>query len=156
MPTSGTAKRKPNRAPEFVLTVQYGAHPTWLPSRTQLRRWAAAALRRRAYVTLRIAGAREARRLNRRFRGKDYVPNVLTFVYHERRPLVGDIVLCAPVLAREARKRGIDVAAHYAHLVVHGMLHLQGHDHQQANEATRMEYLETRILARLGYGDPYR
>jgi len=127
-----------------------------MPSRTRLRLWARAALRRDARVTLRIAGAREVRRLNRDFRAKDYPTNVLTFVYRERPALEGDIVLCAPVVAREARQRGIGADAHYAHLVVHGMLHLQGHDHLRAREAQRMERRETRILAKLGYADPYQ
>jgi len=142
--------------PELVLTVQYGVRPDRLPSRPKLRRWTRAALRRDAYVTLRIAGAREARRLNRCFRGRDYATNVLTFVYRARRPLHGDIVLCAPVVAREARQRGIGADAHYAHLVVHGVLHLQGHDHLRAREARQMERRETRILAKLGYADPYQ
>jgi len=139
-----------------VLTVQYAVRSDRMPSRTRLRLWARAALRRDARVTLRIAGAREVRRLNRDFRAKDYPTNVLTFVYRERPALEGDIVLCAPVVAREARKRGIRADAHYAHLVVHGMLHLQGHDHLRAREAQRMERRETRILAKLGYADPYQ
>jgi probable rRNA maturation factor len=80
---------------------------------------------------------------------------VLTFVYSERRPLAGDIAICAPVVAREARARGVSRDAHYAHLTVHGVLHLQGHDHQRRAEAERMERLEARILARLGYANPY-
>jgi probable rRNA maturation factor len=139
-----------------VLTVQYGVRSDRLPSRAKLRKWARAALQRAACVTLRITGAREARQINRRFRNRDYPTNVLTFVYHDRPALEGDIVLCAPVVAREARKRGIGAEAHYAHLVVHGVLHLQGHDHVRTREAQRMERLEARILAGLGYADPYQ
>jgi probable rRNA maturation factor len=114
-----------------------------------------AALRKSVRITLRIVGAREARRLNYRYRGRDYATNVLTFVYPDRRPLAGDIAICAPVVAREARECGIGREAHYAHLVVHGMLHLQGFDHENECGARRMERLEVRILAGLGFADPY-
>ena len=104
-------------------------------------------------ITLRIVGEREARRLNSHFRKKDYATNVLSFPYGEGR---GDVVLCHPVIAREARAQGKAVAAHYAHLVVHGVLHLRGYDHERDDDAARMEKLETRIMRRLGYSDPYR
>ncbi len=156
MPTSGTPKRKPSRAPELALTVQYGIRSAQLPSRARLREWAHAALRRNLAVTLRIIGAHEARGLNRRFRGRNYATNVLTFAYPDQRPLAGDLAICAPVAAREARERGIGREAHYAHLVIHGMLHLQGFDHENDRDARRMERLETRILAKLGYADPYK
>jgi len=156
MPTSGTPKRKPSRAPELALTVQYGIPSARLPSPATLRKWVHAALRRTAAVTLRIIDAREARGLNRRFRGRDYATNVLTFAYPEQRPFAGDIAICAPVAAREARARGISRDAHYAHLVIHGMLHLQGFDHENARDARRMERLESRVLAKLGYADPHR
>jgi probable rRNA maturation factor len=152
---SGTPKHKPGRTPELVLTVQYGTRYPQQPSRAKLRLWARAALRRNARVTLRLIGGREARRLNRDYRGRDYATNVLTFIYSKRAPLEGDIAICAPVVAREARLAGVRRAAHYAHLTVHGMLHLQGHDHARAADARRMEKLEARILARLGYADPY-
>ena len=155
MPTSGTPRRKPSRAPELALTVQYGIRSAQLPSRARLREWARAALRRNAAVTLRIIGAREARGLNRRFRGRDYATNVLTFAYPEQRPLAGDIAICAPVAAHEARARGISREAHCAHLVIHGMLHLQGFDHENERDARRMERIETRILGQLGFADPY-
>jgi len=118
-------------------------------------KWARAALKKSARVTLRVVGAREARLLNRRYRKRDYATNVLTFVYSKRHPLVGDVAICAPVVVREARALGISGEAHYAHLTVHGMLHLQGRDHRRAREAARMERLETRILKKLGYADPY-
>lgn len=121
-----------------------------------MRSWAAAALRRsRARVTVRIVGAREGRRLNKDFRGRDYATNVLTFVYDDGGPLSGDIALCAPVVAREAREQGKSLDAHYAHLLVHGMLHLQGDDHIDPRDAQLMESRETALLRRLGFADPY-
>lgn len=152
---NATAKRKRATKAEPAVTVQRAATGP-LPSPARFRRWAQAALRREARVTLRIVGAREARALNNRYRGRDYATNVLTFVYDDAQPLAGDIAICAPVVRREARARGIAAPAHYAHLTVHGMLHLQGYDHVRARDAARMERLETRILAALGFDDPYR
>ena len=123
-----------------------------LPPARALRRWARAA--GAAQATMRIVGAAEGRRLNRAFRDQDYATNVLTFQYG-RRPPRGDIVLCHPVIAREARAQGKSLAAHYAHLVVHGVLHLRGHDHRGKTETRRMERLEIRLLGRLGFGNPY-
>jgi probable rRNA maturation factor len=143
-------------APRLNLSVQYAVAETRAPGRTRLRRWAKVALERDCAVTLRIVGAAEGRRLNREFRGLDYATNVLTFVYDQDPVVSGDIALCAPVIAREARDQGKTPEAHWAHLVVHGMLHLQGHDHEKAREARRMEALETRIVMELGYPDPYR
>jgi probable rRNA maturation factor len=153
---SATPKRKRAATPETAVTVQYATRVTPLPSSARLRRWAQAALMRSAQLTLRVVGAREARALNRRFRRRDYATNVLTFVYSDQRPLAGDIVICAPVVQREARAQGISALAHYAHLTVHGVLHLQGYDHVRTRDAARMERLEARILKKLGYGDPYR
>jgi probable rRNA maturation factor len=118
--------------------------------------WAKAALRTRASITVRIIGKREGRTLNHRYRGRDYATNVLTFTYPDHAMLAGDIALCAPVIGREARDQGKTVEAHYAHLLVHGLLHLQGHDHEATREAQRMEAREIAILKRLGYPDPYR
>jgi probable rRNA maturation factor len=143
------------RRPKLDMHVQYAASAADVPGSRALRRWARAALADDASVTLRIVGRREGRRLNREFRGRDYAPNVLTFVYSERRPLEGDIVLCAPVVRAEAGRRRNRLEAHYAHLVVHGMLHLQGFDHEQARQAQLMELLESEIVTRLGYPDPY-
>jgi probable rRNA maturation factor len=139
-----------------VLTLQVACKATGLPSRRKLREWAEAALERDARVTVRIVGGREGRSLNRRFRGRDHATNVLTFVYAAQPALEGDIALCAPVVEREARAGAIPLEAHYAHLVVHGMLHLQGHDHVAARAAAVMEARESRILKRLGHADPYR
>jgi probable rRNA maturation factor len=150
-----TPARAEPRAQRLRLTVQYASRAAGLPSRTQLRRWAAAALMQDADVTIRIVGAAEGRRLNREFRARDYATNVLTFPYPDQKPLAGDIVLCAPVLEREAHEQGKRLAAHYAHLTVHGMLHLQGHDHERAAQARAMERLESEIVTRLRYPDPY-
>jgi len=94
--------------------------------------------------------------LNRSYRRKDYATNVLTFIFRDRPPFEGDIALCAPVITREARAQRKTVAAHYAHMVVHGLLHLQGHDHENARDAAAMERRERTLLARFGYPDPYR
>lgn len=135
--------------------MQYGVRARGLPSRSEVRRWAAAALERDASITVRFVGRAEGRALNRRFRGRDYPTNVLAFVLRERPPLEGDLALCAPVVAREARRGRKALAAHYAHLVVHGVLHLQGYDHVRARDARVMQRRETEIVRRLGYPDPY-
>ena len=129
--------------------VQYAVPRRGVPSATSLRRWAGEA---RAPVLLRIVGAGEGRRLNRAFRRRDYATNVLSFPYGGGS---GDIVLCHPVLAREARAQGKTLAAHYAHLVVHGVLHLRGYDHATKADAARMEREEIRHLRRLGFRNPY-
>ena len=123
--------------------------------RPTLRRWVKAAQERDLAVTLRFVGRREGRLLNGRFRGRDHATNVLTFVYDDVDPLAGDIVLCVPVLAREASSQGKTLRAHCAHLVIHGMLHLQGYDHQRRADAARMEARETALLRALRYPDPY-
>jgi len=126
------------------------------PSAVLLRRFARAALqtsaRARCEITLRVVGAVESKRLNGRFRRRDRATNVLSFAYGGGS---GDVILCHPVIAREARAQGKALRAHYAHLVVHGVLHLRGHDHLRKTDAERMEKAEIRILMRLGYGDPY-
>ena len=105
-------------------------------------------------VTLRVVGPAEARSLNRLFRSRRYAPNVLSFPYG-RRPCRGDIVLCHEVIAREARAQRKTLEAHYAHLVVHGMLHLRGYDHARRIAAAQMEAIEVRLLRRMGFADPY-
>jgi len=146
--------------PQLSLTVQYAAAAEDLPARGLLRRWVHAALAPaiwRANVTLRFVDAAEGRALNRRYRSRPHATNVLSFVYDDRPGMCGgDIVLCAPVLRSEAAAQGKPLAAHCAHLVVHGMLHLQGADHEDPAEAARMEARETAILAHLGFPDPYR
>ncbi|HEX9183267.1 MAG TPA: rRNA maturation RNase YbeY [Burkholderiales bacterium] len=134
------------------------------PAARRLRAWALAAAPAGSDVTLRVAGAAESRRLNRAYRGRDYATNVLSFAYAPARstvrsarfaPVRGDIVLCHPVIRREARAQRKALAAHYAHLVVHGMLHLRGMDHARARDAAGMERAEIRVLRRLGFADPY-
>jgi probable rRNA maturation factor len=126
-----------------------------VPSDRELRRWARAVFAGEGAVTLRYVAATEGRRLNREFRGKDYATNVLSFPYSNR-PLAGDIVICAPVVLREARDQGREARAHHAHLLVHGLLHLMGLDHERETAAARMESRERRILANLGFADPYK
>ena len=147
---------------KLTISVQYATHTGTPPSRSRLRAWAAAALERNAEVALRFVDEAEGRRLNREFRGKDYATNVLTFAYGdvhaphgEAGVLSGDIVLCAPVVSAQAQAQTKTLEAHYAHLVVHGMLHLQGYDHERDSDACVMEARETEILAKLGYADPY-
>ncbi len=138
------------------LTVQRASRASHIPSDRRLRRWAKAALPDDADVTVRYVASAEARRLNREFRGKDYATNVLSFPYGPARGAVaGDIVICAPVVAREARERGGSVEAHHAHLLVHGLLHLQGYDHEREADARRMERRERAVLAQFGFPDPY-
>lgn len=149
--------KNPERAlaPRLALAVQYATRERNVPGRARFRRWAKAALARDAGLTLRLVDAPEGRALNRRYRRKDYPTNVLTFAYDDRSPLYGDIVLCAPVIAQEARRQGIAAEAHYAHLTVHGMLHLQGYEHEHPHAAAVMESLESAIVTKLGYADPY-
>jgi len=136
------------------LAVQRASRASHIPSDARLRKWARAVLPESAAVTVRYVGEAEGRRLNRAYRRRDYATNVLSFVYAAR-PLEGDIVICAPVVAREARAQGKPVAAHHAHLLVHGLLHLRGFDHERAGEAARMEKRERAILAAFGIPDPY-
>ena len=140
------------------LSYQRACAAEELPPRAAVLRWTRAALLEgEAQVTVRFVDADEGRELNRRFRGKDYATNVLSFVYDlpEESGLMGDLVLCAPVVAREATEQGKPLAAHYAHLIVHGMLHLQGYDHEDEAQAAEMEALERDVLGRLGFPDPY-
>jgi probable rRNA maturation factor len=149
------------------VAVGYAVPRKGLPSAISFRKWAAAALEsriREADLAIRIVGATEGRALNRHYRGKDYATNVLSFPAEMpeglpkevKFPLLGDLVLCAPVVAREAREQKKPLNAHYAHLTVHGALHLLGWDHEDQRDAECMERLEREILAGLGIDDPYR
>jgi probable rRNA maturation factor len=140
------------------LSVQFGLEAEGLPSRQRLRAWAARALLGPVRATLRLVGDEEGLELNLAFRDRAYATNVLTFPYGTDPDgcQTGDIALCWPVVCREAAQQGKPVLDHCAHLVVHGMLHLQGLDHLAQSEADAMEALETRILAGLGLADPYR
>jgi probable rRNA maturation factor len=144
------------RKPLLKLDLQVGARVPRAPTTAQVRRWAGAALAKPGEITVRIGGAAEARRLNRRYRGDDHATNVLSFPYALSRGKVhGDIVLCGRVIAREARDQGKTLESHFAHLTIHAVLHLQGHDHARRREAERMEALEKKLLTKLGYPDPY-
>ena len=123
--------------------------------RTDFVRWARAALAGGGVVTIRLVDADEGQALNREYRGKDYATNVLSFPYETTPRVVGDLVICPSVVAREAGEQNKPLAAHYAHLTVHGMLHLQGWDHDNDDEAQVMEDEERKILAALGFPDPY-
>ena len=146
------------------LHLSYAVPRRGIPSAASFRRWTQAALagarhRKHAEISVRIVGVREGRALNRQYRGRDYATNVLSFPVElppgVRSPLLGDIVICAPVVAREAREQGKSGRDHYAHLTVHGVLHLLGFDHQNDKDAARMEALEIRILEGLAVPDPY-
>lgn len=160
---------RPGRRPTLSLSIQLGEGVDALPaSRAQLRRWVAASIEAPAVLALRFVGTSEGRRLNREYRGRDYATNVLTFAYDEPEGPAGgalsaagpaveaDIVICVPVLEREARERRIPLAHHLAHLVVHGVLHACGHDHERDDEARAMEAREAELLARFRIPDPYQ
>jgi len=147
---TATPQKKKRKPAPSRLAVQRAARGA--PVARALLRSARAAAGAGMHATLRVVGAAEGRRLNRVFRGRDYATNVLSFSYGRAR---GDIVLCHPVIAREARKQGKSLHAHYAHMVVHGLLHLRGLDHARRADAARMERRESRILRSLGFPDPY-
>ena len=143
-------------APPLQLSLQFAdpVHRALLP-RHRVMRWLRAALELPAALTVRIVGDEEGRALNRDYRGQDHATNVLTFDYEREPEVVADLVLCAPVVAREAATQGLPLEAHYAHLLVHGALHAQGWDHGTAREAKAMEARESVILLALGWPDPY-
>jgi probable rRNA maturation factor len=138
------------------LSLQYACNRDGLPLRADFVRWARAALAGGGQVTIRLVDTDEGRALNSEYRGKDYATNVLSFPYDTEPVVTGDLVICPAVVAREAAEQNKPLAAHYAHLTVHGMLHLQGRDHDNDEDAQAMEDEEREILAALGYPDPYR
>ncbi len=140
---------------KLSLSVQYASNAKNLPTRQQFRRWVKAALEQDVQMALRIVDGIEGRALNLSYRNKDYATNVLTFVYDDSEPLYGDVVICAPVVAREAKEQGKDLLAHYAHLTIHAALHLQGYDHEKKRDAEKMEARETALLLKLRYPAPY-
>lgn len=161
MPTSDmprAIRAKVREPAQLSLAVQYTIEDPDFPSRAPLRRWISAALERDAAITLRIVDAKEGRDLNLTYRKKNYATNVLTFVYGESLDgvLSGDIVLCAPIVAKEARRQRKALLHHYAHLVIHGTLHLQGYDHETHAEAEVMERREIALLERMKIANPYR
>lgn len=137
------------------LSVQYAAQASQVPTKQQLRRWVRAAVRVETEVTIRFVDAEEGRALNSAYRGKDYATNVLTFPLTEEPHLMGDIIICIPVVESEAHAQQKSLEAHYAHLTVHGVLHLHGYDHETEPQAELMESLEVTILKKLGYANPY-
>ena len=147
--------------PTLSLSVQYACNDDALPSRPQVRRWVKKALEGdSAEVTVRFVDADEGQALNRDYRHKDYATNVLSFPYVPNPEMAGDLVLCLPVVLKEAEEQNKPIEAHFAHLIVHGMLHLQGYDHEAGpdgneRDAEIMEAREREILAALGYPDPY-
>jgi probable rRNA maturation factor len=170
-----------HRDPGIQVGVQFAARRSGVPHASSLARWAHAAYEAGcahssrdagAELTIRVVGAAESRRLNRTWRQKDKPTNVLSFPVDPAgvsieasgagafgpgsgAPVLGDLAICAPVVAREAREQGKTARAHWAHMVIHGVLHLLGYDHENDRQARRMESLEARILGELGYPDPY-
>lgn len=141
--------------PKLKLTLQIAADVALLPTAREFRKWAKASIRVDTEVTIRIVDKAEGRALNNCYRAKDYATNVLTFPLTEDPHLLGDIVMCAQVVAAEAATQNKSLEAHYAHLTVHGILHLHGYDHETEAQAELMEGLETAIVTKLGYADPY-
>ena len=140
---------------QVKLSVQIASELANLPTKAQFKKWAKAALRVDTEVTIRIVDEAEGRALNSTYRGKDYATNVLTFPLTETPHLMGDIIICAPVVMAEAAAQNKSLEAHYAHLTVHGVLHLHGYDHETEPQAELMESLEITILQKLGYANPY-
>ena len=147
--------------PSLDLSLQFGKLADAAPHRAALKRasvalWVSTALARDGEITVRIVDTEEGRTLNREYRKKDYATNVLTFDYAREPVVMADLVLCAPVVAREAQEQGKSLAAHYAHLLVHGTLHAQGYDHEtRERDALEMEALEILLLGALGWPNPY-
>lgn len=146
--------------PELDLSLQFGAavpdsHKKLL-GKARVTRWMRMALLRNAEITVRVVGTAEGRQLNREYRHKDYATNVLTFDYAIEPVVMADLVLCAPVVAKEAKEQGKTLEEHYAHLLVHGTLHAQGYEHETNEvDALEMEALEVLLMEAMGYSNPY-
>ena len=142
--------------PELTLSLQFAdpRHRDLLP-RHKVARWVRAALELPGEITVRIVSAEEGRALNKEFRAKDYATNVLTFDYAHEPVVMADLVICAEVVEQEANDARLDIAAHYAHMLVHGTLHAQGYDHEADDEAECMEARESELMLALGFADPY-
>jgi len=158
-----TKKQAPPQVMKLKVNIQRATKTPNLPSNQRIRTWVHAALKRHALqaeLNIRMVGIREAARLNRKWRGEKGPTNVLSFSTDDRRGLangfLGDIVLCAPVIAREAMQQGKSLGAHWAHMIIHGTLHLLGYDHVKPAEARKMENLEKKLLATLSIADPYK
>lgn len=141
--------------PNISLSVQYISKQADLPTRHQLRKWVKATLRVDTALTIRIVDEDEGRALNLAYRNKDYATNVLTFPLTEEPYLMGDIIICAPIVKKEAHAQQKSIEAHFAHLTVHGTLHLHGYDHLNDEQAGLMESIEMTTLMKLGYPNPY-
>ncbi len=141
--------------PQLDFSLQLASQAADIPSASQFKRWVRAALRVETSLAIRVVDEEEGRQLNASYRGKDYPTNVLTFPLTEEPLLMGDIVICAPVVAREAKEQGKALLAHYAHMTVHGVLHLHGYDHEIDAQADLMEAMEIAILHKLGFANPY-
>jgi probable rRNA maturation factor len=149
------AAERPAR-PRLSLSIQRGDEVDALPaSRAQLRRWVAAAIESDAQIVLRFVGEHEGRALNSAYRARNYATNVLTFAYDDTAHTRADIAICLPVVRREAREQRKPLAAHLAHLVVHGVLHASGYEHESDGGAARMQLRETALLRRFGLPDPW-
>jgi len=144
-----------SKQPILSMDVQYASELASLPTITQFKRWARNTIRVDSNITLRIVDEAEGRELNKTYRQKDYATNVLTFPLAEEPFIMADIVICAPVVVKEAKAQGKTLEAHFAHLTAHGILHAHGYDHEIAEQAELMESVETQILTKLGYPDPY-
>jgi probable rRNA maturation factor len=141
--------------PQLKLSLQIVSKFAEIPAKNLFKKWAKAALRVDTEVTIRIVDEAESKALNSAYRGKDYATNVLTFPLTEEPHLIGDIVLCAPIVVAEAKAQNKTLEAHYAHLTLHGILHLHGYDHENDEQAALMESIEVTTLEKLGYPNPY-
>ncbi|HEY0907310.1 MAG TPA: rRNA maturation RNase YbeY [Methylophilus sp.] len=141
--------------PKLDFSLQIASQDPSIPTARDFRRWVRAALRVDTSLTIRVVDAEEGQQLNATYRGKDYATNVLTFPLTETPWLMGDIIICAPVVAREAAEQGKSLLAHYAHMTVHGVLHLHGYDHELEPQAVLMEAMEVVALRQLGVANPY-
>ena len=141
--------------PRLKLTVQVASLESDIPASKQIKKWVNAAIRVETEVTIRFVDEEEGRMLNSAYRGKDYATNVLTFPLSEEPHLMGDIIICTPVVAQEAKAQSKSLEEHYAHLTVHGVLHLHGYDHETEEQAALMESIEVTTLQNLGYANPY-
>ena len=141
--------------PQLDFSLQLASQAADIPSAAQFKRWVRAALRVETSLTIRVVDVDEGKQLNASYRSKDYATNVLTFPLTEEPLLMGDIIICAPVVVREAVEQGKSLLAHYAHMTVHGVLHLHGYDHEVDAQADLMEAMEIAIMHKLGFSNPY-
>jgi probable rRNA maturation factor len=141
--------------PALDFSLQLASAAADIPAHAHFKRWVRAALRVETSLTIRIVDEAEGRQLNAAYRGRDYATNVLTFPLTEEPMLMGDIVICAPVVAKEAVEQGKALLAHYAHMTVHGVLHLHGYDHEVDAQAELMEAMEVAVMQKLGFANPY-